>query len=149
MRVALLPLIVLLPAATAVAQPLPELPGDRYAYSTVGEGVLRLDLRTGAVSLCAKSLSGWTCRAVPDERAALETEILRLQNDNAALKKALVDRGLPLPNGQETGTPLQPNPSDPDAGPKTPEMRRLLASMEKAWQRLVDLMASLKSDRPR
>ena len=34
---------------------------------------------------------------VPDERSALETEIARLQGENATLKKELLARGLPLP----------------------------------------------------
>ena len=61
--------------------------------------MLRLDTRTGAVSLCAKKDAGWACNAVPDERAALENEIARLQRENGALKKDMLARGLPLPGG--------------------------------------------------
>ena len=32
--------------------------------------MLRLDTRTGQVSLCAKKDTGWACSAVPDERQA-------------------------------------------------------------------------------
>jgi|SRR6266853_6987780 hypothetical protein len=31
--------------------------------------------------------AGWACKVVPDERSALETEIARLQGENAMLKK--------------------------------------------------------------
>ena len=139
-------------ALAAEAQPLPEEPGDRFAYNTVGDGVLRLDLRTGNVSLCAKSQAGWTCRAMPDERAALDTELARLQADNAALKKALADRGLPLPGGQATGTPV---PRSPQPGmqndttsepPRDPEFDRVMTKLEKAWRRLVAMMWNLKTD---
>ena len=140
-------LLIMLASSSAQAQPLPDDPGDRFSYNAVGDGVLRLDLRTGAVSLCVRSTAGWTCRAVPDERAALETEIARLQNDNAALKKTLADRGLPLPGGQATGAPLSRDPSGSLDRPNAAEMSRLMAGMEKAWQRLVDLMASLRADR--
>ena len=61
--------------------------------------MLRLDTRTGAVSLCAKQAAGWACNAVPDERAALENEIARLQRENGALKKDMLARNLPLPGG--------------------------------------------------
>ena len=44
--------------------------------------MLRLDTRTGQVSLCAKQSAGWACNAVPDERNALENEITRLQREN-------------------------------------------------------------------
>jgi len=38
------------------------------------DGVIRLDTRTGAVSNCNDSSAGWACYAVPDERAAMDTE---------------------------------------------------------------------------
>ena len=43
--------------------------------------------------------SAWACTLVPDERAALENEIARLQRENGALKKDMLARGLPLPGG--------------------------------------------------
>ena len=58
----------------------------RYALSPVADGVIRLDTRTGAVSTCSNGGAGWACYAVPDERAALDAEIGRLQADNERLK---------------------------------------------------------------
>jgi hypothetical protein len=56
---------------------------------------------------------------VPDERAALETEIARLQGENATLKKELLGRGLPIPgaSGRSVAKPDEPEvklPSDAD-----------------------------------
>jgi hypothetical protein len=59
----------------------------------VADGVLRLDTRTGQISQCSRSDVGWACKVVPDERSALETEIARLQGENASLKKELLARG--------------------------------------------------------
>ena len=56
------------------------------------DGVLRLDTRTGAVSTCSNTGAGWACYAVPDERAALDAEIGRLQADNEKLKAELAAR---------------------------------------------------------
>src|SRR5262245_56566843 len=53
--------------------------------------------RTGQVSQCSRSDAGGTCKVVPDERSALETEIARLQDENATLKKEPLARGLPVP----------------------------------------------------
>src|ERR1700730_5990342 len=64
----------------------------RYALSPVADGVLRLDTRTGAVSTCNNNGTGWACYAVPDERAALDAEIGRLQADNEKLKAQLAER---------------------------------------------------------
>ena len=69
--------------------------------------MLRLDTRTGAVSICAKKDAGWACNTVPDERQALESEIDRLQRENGALKKDMLARGLPLP-----GTVAGSSPAD-------------------------------------
>ena len=90
------------PGAAAHAHRIGRGPGRRrrplHLPSRPGQ-LLRLDGRTGQVSLCGRAAAGWACQAVPDERAALEAEIARLQDDNAALKKELLARGLPLPSG--------------------------------------------------
>jgi len=53
--------------ATAQAQDL--LDYGRYTLQQVPEGALRLDTRTGEVSLCSKRDASWSCRLLPDERA--------------------------------------------------------------------------------
>src|SRR3954470_18125157 len=77
----------------------------RYSFSPVSEGTLRLDTRTGAVSLCARKDTAWSCTTVPDERQALENEIARLQRENGTLKKDMLAHGLPLPGGVARSTP--------------------------------------------
>src|SRR5438270_857476 len=47
----------------------------RYTFNRADEGYLRLDGRTGQVSLCTRRPVGWACQAVPDERSALGAEI--------------------------------------------------------------------------
>ena len=63
----------------AAAQSLPDEENGRYTLSPVADGVIRLDTRTGAVSTCSNTGAGWACHVVPDERAALDAEIGRLQ----------------------------------------------------------------------
>src|SRR5476649_1231361 len=86
--------------APAQAQDLPG-PSDnaRYTFHRVEDMFLRLDVRNGQVSQCGWAAIGWYCRVVPDERTALQSEIDRLQISNTALKKELIARGLPLPDG--------------------------------------------------
>jgi hypothetical protein len=76
----------------------------RYSYNRVDNGFLRLDMRSGDVSLCSSAGGRWSCEPVPDDRRALGNDIARLQRENAALKKTLLDHGLPLPNGINTET---------------------------------------------
>src|SRR5688572_3587242 len=73
-------------AGHALAGPMPETENGRYALSPAGDGVLRLDTRTGAVSTCNNSSAGWACYAVPDERSAMDAEIGRLQADVGRLQ---------------------------------------------------------------
>ena len=141
MRTAAAAILLLVAAAPLMAQPL-DAENGRYAFKDIDGGVLRLDSRTGAVSLCAKRASGWACEAVPDERAALETEIARLQRELGTLKKDMLARGLPLPGGVATLPPVEkqrelnlrvPLPSDA-------ELDRAMSALEKVWKRLIDMV---------
>src|SRR3954467_14371153 len=76
----------------ASAQPKPDSQNGHYALSAVADGVIRLDTRTGDVSTCTNTAIGWVCYAVPDERAALDAEIGRLQAENDKLKAELATR---------------------------------------------------------
>ena len=78
-------------------EPALDLADKRFTYHRVDDGYLRLDLRSGEVATCRQREAGWACTLAPEERAALESEIARLQRDNALLKNALLERGLPLP----------------------------------------------------
>src|SRR5438132_11519271 len=84
-------------AAASAQTATPDNENGRYSFTPVADGVLRLDTRTGQVSQCSRSDVGWACKVVPDERLALETEIARLQGENATLKTELLGRGPPLP----------------------------------------------------
>ena len=139
MRSIMIVLVSVLALGGAQAQTTPpDSENGRYSFSAVPDGMLRLDTRTGAVSLCAKQAAGWACGTVPDERAALENEIARLQRENGALKKDMLARNLPLPGGV-SGAPqtaqqreLQlkvPLPSDA-------EIDRMMTVFEKMWRRL-------------
>src|SRR3954469_5693580 len=96
----------------AAAQPKPNSHNGRYALSAVADGVIRLDTRTGDVSTCTNTATGWVCYAVPDERAALDAEIGRLQAKNDKLKAELTTRE-PTVSGK-TDEPL----------PKTDSLRK-------------------------
>lgn len=121
----------------------PDADTNRFSYHRTEEGFARLDLRTGQVSLCSLKSSGWACLSAPDDRTAYENEISRLQAENVALKKALLDRGLPLPGGvkPEAAVPPSEQGRSGDA-----ELDRALNFMERAWRRLIEMMNSLQRD---
>ncbi|MCW2284817.1 hypothetical protein M2323_002705 [Rhodoblastus acidophilus] len=74
----------------------PPAENGRFSMTPVANGFLRLDTRTGQTSLCTVSGDQAQCRAGADERAALEGEIARLTQENAALKA-----GAPAPAAQD------------------------------------------------
>src|SRR5579872_7551812 len=80
---------ILISSGAALAQTAPDTENGRYALSPAGDGFLRLDTRTGAVSTCTNSSAGWACYSIPDERAALDAEIGRLQAENEKVKAEL------------------------------------------------------------
>jgi hypothetical protein len=129
----------------------------RFVLQRVGDGFIRLDSRTGEVSQCGSTAGAWSCRLVPDERAALESEISRLQRENAALKKSLLSGGLSLPGAmaEAPASPAErpvPPANVPDAtpqppkGPSEPDLDRAIAYMKNVWRKLVDMMLDLQRD---
>jgi hypothetical protein len=149
--------VVCLGSASVMAQPAPDMEKGRYALSPVADGVIRLDTRTGAVSTCNNSGAGWACYAVPDERAALDAEIGRLQSENEKLKTQLaareptvtgkIDEPLPKTDSLKPATPKAdaerkieiPLPSDRD-------MDRVMSFLEQAWRRLVEMANRMQKD---
>jgi hypothetical protein len=150
-------IVCVIGAGAVTAQPAPDMEKGRYALSPVADGVIRLDTRTGAVSTCNNSGAGWACYAVPDERAALDAEIGRLQSDNEKLKAQLaareptvtgkIDEPLPKTDSLKPATPKAdaerkieiPLPSDRD-------MDRVMSFLEQAWRRLIEMAQRVQKD---
>jgi hypothetical protein len=140
------------------AQSMPDTENGRYTLSPVADGVLRLDTRTGAVSTCNNNGTGWACYAVPDERSALDAEIGRLQADNERLKAQVAEREPTI-----TGKIDEPMPktdslkkAEPKVGdsarkieiplPNDRDMDRMMAFLEQAWRRLVEMANRMQKD---
>jgi hypothetical protein len=81
----------------------------RYAFHRIEGGFVRLDLHTGELASCTQKGADWNCTPGREERAALDREIARLQHDNAVLKNALLERGVPLPEGMAPSPPRAPH----------------------------------------
>lgn len=124
----------------------PENEDSRFSFFHADAGYLRLDGRTGQVSMCTRRESGWLCQTLPEERAAFEAEIARLQGDNAALKKVVLSHNLPLPAG------VWPDAPPPAAsGPRPPAptdhgVNQVMGVIENAWRRLVAMFMSARRD---
>jgi hypothetical protein len=152
-------------AGGVVAQSAPDSENGRYALSPIPDGVIRLDTRTGAVSTCSNGGAGWACYAVPDERAAFDEEIGRLQAENEKSKseveklKAELASRAPVVEGK-TDEALPKSDSLKKAEPKAAEgerkieiplpsdrdMDRVMSFLEQAWRRLVEMANRMQKD---
>jgi hypothetical protein len=95
---------------------------------------------------------------VPDERAALDAEIGRLQNDNEKLKTQLAAREPvvtgkieePLPKGDSLKK-AEPKVTDGERKieiplPSDQDMNRVMSFLEQAWRRLVEMANRMQKD---
>lgn len=121
-------------------EPTPDTEGGRYVFSQQANGFLRLDTKSGAVSLCSEQPVGWACQAAPEDRALFEGEIARLQNENAALKRTLLAHGLSLPPGVAADAPIAQNDSTLRL-PSDADIDRAIAFVGHVWQRFIDAIA--------
>jgi hypothetical protein len=147
----------------AAAGPMPDTENGRYTLSPVNDGIIRLDTRTGEVSTCSNNGNGWACYAVPDERAALDAEIGRLQADNDKLKTQLAERDAtisgkidePLPKSDPLNKP-EPKAAEGERKIEIPkieiplpsdrDMDRAMSFLEQAWRRLVEMANRVQKD---
>jgi hypothetical protein len=146
-------------SAAVAAQSMPDTENGRYALSPVADGVLRLDTRTGTVSTCNNTATGWACYAVPDERSALDAEIGRLQAENERLKAQLAEReptvtgkiDEPLPK-TDSLRKAEPKVADGERNkieiplPSDRDMDRVMSFLEQAWRRLVEMANRMQKD---
>jgi hypothetical protein len=132
------PAVLLGPALADEATPDSE--GGRYVFSKQANGFLRLDSRSGAVSLCTEQPVGWACQTAPEDRAVFENEIARLQSENAALKKVLLAHSLSLPPGVAPDASTAQNDSTLRL-PSDADLDRAIAFVGHVWQRFIDAIA--------
>jgi len=119
----------------------PDTEGGRYTFNKVADGFLRLDTKTGEVSVCREHTVGWACQAAPEDRAVLENEIARLHGENAALKKDILAHGLPLPAGTMPEPPAAQNGEPTVRLPSDADLDRMMAIAGRVWHRLVEAIA--------
>jgi uncharacterized small protein (DUF1192 family) len=92
------PLLVSLAVGASAAEP------DRYRLEKTPTGYVRMDTRTGEMSICEERWGELVCKMAADERTAVQDEIERLRaelkvlNDRLASVGALEDRVAKLEN---------------------------------------------------
>jgi hypothetical protein len=132
---------LVLTAVLAAAPLAAEEQNGRYTMAPTTDGFLRLDSRTGEVSECRREADAYRCRLVADERSALQAEIDRLEQENAALKERLARAGGPMePPGSGA------KPGAPTRSPSEVEVDRALGVMERFVRRFMSILRDERAD---
>jgi hypothetical protein len=153
--------LALLGAGTcaASAQALPDSENGRYTFTQTADGVLRNDTRSGQLSTCSRQGGNWACFVAPDERAALDAEIGRLQAENERLRAQLGERQADA--GKAQGS--TPDSKDDSLLPRVPrntdgtrkleiplpsdqDLDRAMGFLEKVWRRLIEMTGRVQRD---
>lgn len=109
----------------------------RFVLRDSPEGLLRMDTRSGQISICARQGGNFACRLVPDDRAALGEEIDRLKAENEALRR-----------GGATAL-ARPAPDQRQQLPSDAEVDRALSIAERVWRRLLGLIRETEPEQGR
>jgi len=144
----------------ARAQAVPDAENGRYSLAPLPDGsFLRLDTRSGAVSKCVEAPGGWECWLLPDERAAFDAEIGRLQADNESLRAQLAQANAGKDSGKrddafpksDSLTPSMPRSADGERKIEIPlpsdrDIDRVMSFFEQLWRRLVEMTGRIQRD---
>lgn len=131
MRVSPFALVALLVPGAGFAQ-VPDAEGGRFVLRETPAGLLRMDTRSGAISICGTQGGTFACRLAPDDRTALEGEVARLKAENEQLRRQA------------------PNPAPPAAQiPSDQEVDRMLSLAERVWKRFMDMMRQTEQEQGR
>lgn len=84
-RISLILAAVFAASVASAAEP------DRYRLEKTPDGYVRMDTRTGEMSLCQERWGELVCRMAADERTAMQDELERLQTDIDGLEGRLAE----------------------------------------------------------
>lgn len=105
---------------------------DRYTLERTEDGYVRMDTRTGRMSICSEKSSQLVCRLAVDDRDALQDDLDALQARLAAVENRL---------SALEGAPAASLPSED-------EFEQSLSYMERFFRRFMDMVKEFDSDTP-
>lgn len=119
---------------SAPSQAAEEPASGRYTMETTDEGIVRLDTKTGAMSLCRREGGRWSCESMEDGQRVLMRENDRLEAENRNLRAQIEDMEETLGLG------------DGQTGPSKPQTFKLPSEQEvdKAFDYLEAMLKKLK-----
>ena len=146
LRIVTIPLVVMMlalgtPPSVAAAEA--EAAG-RYTMNPVEDGMLRLDTRTGAVSLCRRADERWACEAVPDSHLQLQQQLDRQTDENEALQREIDDLKARLQLAERHAGKPEVERRGPNPGDEAVD--QMMSVLEGMIRRFQDMVESLERD---
>lgn len=109
---------------------------QRYSLEKTADGYVRLDNRTGEMSICTERAGQLVCRMAADERTALENEI-----DRVSARLQDIEKRLAALEGGTTPAPSAQLPSEED-------FEKTLTFMERFFRRFMGVIRDLEQEDP-
>jgi len=106
----------------------------RYTLEKSPTGYVRMDTRTGEMSICEERSSQLVCKLAADERTAFQDEIDRLQGKLTAFEQRLV--------ALENSPILKPQ----NLLPSEEEFERSLGYMERFFRKFMDIVKDMDKE---
>ncbi|WP_181699888.1 hypothetical protein [Chthonobacter albigriseus] len=134
-----LAVIALLAVPASAQDPRPDpAPDDNFSLAPAEGEHLKIDRRTGRVSLCKAEAGVWRCSLVPDDREAYEEEVAALRADKERLEARVADL---------EAQARQPDRSSRLFGPEEEkQLDEFLDFSGHAMRRFFDMVDELKRD---
>ena len=107
---------------------------ERYRLEKSGDGYVRMDTQTGAMSMCQEKDGQLVCRMAADERGAMQDEIDRLQGQVDALDQRVGKLENSLAARVESSLPSQE------------DFDKTMGYMERFLRRFMDIARDLNKD---
>lgn len=120
--------------ASALSFPAMAQDTDRYTMEKSDNGYVRMDRKTGEMSICQERSGQLVCKLAADERSAFQDEVDRLQDRLSGLEKRVAEI--------ETASRLNPNALLPDEE----SFEKSLGYMERFFRRFMDIVKDFDQD---
>ena len=120
--------------ASALSFPAMAQDTDRYTMEKSDNGYVRMDRKTGQMSICEERSGQLVCKLAADERSAFQDEVDRLQDRLSGLEKRVAEI--------ETASRLNPNALLPDEE----SFEKSLGYMERFFRRFMDIVKDFDQD---
>lgn len=109
---------------------------ERYRLEKSGDGFVRMDTQTGAMSICEQKNAQLVCRMAADERSAMQEEVQRLQGQIRALDERVAKLENSLSAKLESSLPSEE------------DFNKTMGYMERFFRSFMGMVKEMQKDEP-